>query len=75
MNVRPFEEKTTMQVLYADGHSMHQGGPVGLVMLNGIWHVVARGYLCRVTDQEEGRQVIAGLKASRPPGPAPNDPA
>jgi hypothetical protein len=64
-----------MQIIYDDRNANRSGDAFRLILLNNVWHVVARGYLCRVTDQEEGRQVIAKLKGSRPPGPAPNDPA
>lgn len=62
-----------MQVLYTDGHSMRQGGPICLILLNKIWHVVARGYLCRVADVEEGRLVIAALRASQCPETLPEE--
>lgn len=56
-----------MRVLYTDERSMREGGPICLVLLNGAWHVVARGYLCQVADTEEGRRVIVALKTNRKP--------
>lgn len=51
-----------MRILYSDDHSIQQGGPICLILLNDVWHVVARGYLCRVETEEEGRQVGTALK-------------
>jgi hypothetical protein len=30
----------------------------------GGWHIVAHGYLCKVTDEKEGRLVIAVVQTS-----------
>jgi hypothetical protein len=65
--------RNPIHILYAAGQSMRQGGPVRLILLNKVWHVVARAYLCRVVDVEEGRHVIAGLTALRLRGESPKD--
>ena len=62
-----------MNLLYAAGQSMRQGVPVRLILLNKVWHAVARTYPCRVVDVEEGRHVIAGLTALRLRGESPKD--
>jgi hypothetical protein len=54
-----------MHVLYATGQSVRQGGPVRLILLNKVWYVVARGYLCRVDDVDEGWRVVATLQGSQ----------
>ncbi len=61
-----------MHVLYAAGLSLRQDGPVRLIQLNAVWHVVARGYLCRVADVHEGRLVIALLQAPPPSQTSPD---
>lgn len=53
-----------MRILSAAGHSRQQGGAICLILLNKVWHVVARGYLCQAADAEEGRRVIAALQVS-----------
>ena len=52
-----------MHVLYATGQLVRQGGPVRPILLNKVWYVVARGYVCRVDDTEEGRLVMAILQS------------
>lgn len=54
-----------MPVLYATRQAVRQGGPVRLILLKKVWHVVARGYVCRGDDVEEGRGVMATLQSSR----------
>jgi len=47
-----------MHILYDDKNAKRSDGSYRLILIAGGWHVVANGYLCRVKDQEEGRQVI-----------------
>jgi hypothetical protein len=62
-----------MNVLYNDKTALEPGDPIYLIHLHSGWHVIAKGYLCRVADIEEGRQVVATLKASQQSGAAPNE--
>ena len=48
-----------MQILYFDKHAIRPVDSFFLMLLHSGWHVVANGYLCRVTDPEEGRRVMA----------------
>lgn len=57
-----------MQILYFDKHASRPGDSFRLILLHSGWHVVARGYLCRVADAEEGRRIMATLQ-----GPQQND--
>lgn len=52
-----------MQVLYSDGQLMRWGGRLHLTMLGGSWCVTGPGYLCAVATVEEGRFLMAELKA------------
>jgi hypothetical protein len=52
-----------MRILYDDRQVRRPGDPFRLILLQNGWHVVAKGYLCRVTDQEEGRRLIERLSA------------
>ena len=54
-----------MQIIYDDKDAKRSGESFRLILLNSGWHVVAKCYLCRVADDEEGRQVIAEMNASR----------
>ena len=54
-----------MHIIYDDDDTTRSGDSFCLVLLNSGWHVVAKGYLCRVDDDEEGRQVIAEMNVSR----------
>jgi len=49
-----------MQIIYDDKNVERPGDSFRLVLLNSGWHVVARGFLCRVADEREGRHVIEG---------------
>jgi hypothetical protein len=51
-----------MQIIFDDRNENRSGDSFRLILLKSGWHVVAKGYLCRVTDQEEGRRVIGGFK-------------
>lgn len=47
-----------MQIIYDDKNVHRPGESFRLILLNSGWHVVAQGFLCRVTDEREGRYVI-----------------
>lgn len=51
-----------MQILYHDKDARRPGESFHLVLLRCGWHVVAKGYLCRVADAEEGWRVMATLQ-------------
>jgi len=51
-----------MEIIYDDRNSERTCDSFRLILLYSGWHVVARGYLCRVSDQNEGRRIIDGLK-------------
>jgi hypothetical protein len=51
-----------MQILYYDKDAKYPGKSFRLILLQRGWHVVARGYLCRVADVDEGRRVLATLQ-------------
>ena len=53
-----------MMILYNDEQSKRTSDSFHLIFLHNHWHVVACGYLCRVADAAEGRQVIAARQAS-----------
>jgi hypothetical protein len=56
-----------MQIIYDDKGANRSGDSFRLVLLKSGWHVVAKSYLCRVADEEEGQRMLAGLRASSPP--------
>lgn len=56
-----------MQIIYDDRNESRSGDSFRLVLLKSGWHVVAKGYLCRVADEEEGQRMLAGLRASSSP--------
>jgi hypothetical protein len=62
-----------MNVLYNDKTALAPDDPIYLILLHRGWHVIANGYLCQVADIEEGRQVVAKLKAVQQTGATPND--
>jgi len=35
-----------------------------LILLKSGWHVVANGYLCKVTDEKEGQRALADLRTT-----------
>lgn len=53
-----------MNVIYDDKNADRSGDSFRLILLNSGWHIVAHGYLCKVTDEGEGRQMIAMLSAA-----------
>ena len=59
-----------MQILYHDKDAGRPGESFHLVHLHSGWHVVAKGYLCRVADVEEGRRVMATLQGPQQDGDA-----
>ena len=54
-----------MQIIYDDKDAARSGDSFRLVLLNSGWHVVAKGYLCRVDDEEEGQRVIDEIRTSQ----------
>ena len=55
-----------MRILSAAGHSRQQGGAICLILLNKVWHVVARAYLdqlnrTKAIRPERARAVRHGL--------------
>ena len=56
-----------MQIIYDDKNADRSGDSFRLVLLNSGWHVVARGFLCRVADEQEGRHVIEDHTHTSPP--------
>ncbi len=52
-----------MKVIYSDGQLMRCGGRLHLAHLGVGWCVVGPGYVCMVLDVEEGRTIMAKLKA------------
>jgi hypothetical protein len=52
-----------MQILYFDKHAIRPGNSFRLILIQSGWHIVAKGYLCRVADAEEGRRVITELQS------------
>jgi hypothetical protein len=52
-----------MQIIYDDKHVNRSGDSFRLILLNSGWHVVGKGYLCRVADSAEGREMIVKLKS------------
>ena len=59
-----------MQILYHDKDAGRPGESFHLVLLRCGWHVVAKGYLCRVADAEEGWRVMATLQGPQQDGDA-----
>ncbi|MDP1947334.1 MAG: hypothetical protein Q8L77_07520 [Nitrospirota bacterium] len=57
-----------MQMLYFDKHAIRPVDSFRLMLLHSGWHVVANGYLCRVTDADEGRRVMATLQRPQEQG-------
>lgn len=53
-----------MHIMYDDKNANRSGASNRLILLNSGWHIVAPGYLCKVTDGGEGRQMIAMLSAA-----------
>jgi hypothetical protein len=53
-----------MQIIFDDKNTDRSGDSYRLIRLAGGWHIVAHGYLCRVTDEGEGRQIIARLSTA-----------
>ena len=53
-----------MQIIFDDKNKDRTADSYRLIRLAGGWHIVAYGYLCRVTDEDEGRQMIALLSAA-----------
>jgi hypothetical protein len=56
-----------MQILYFDTHATRPNDSFRLILLHSGWHVVAKGYLCRVHDEEEGRRVITAFQVDWKP--------
>lgn len=54
-----------MQIIYFDKHARRPSDSFRLILLHSGWHVVANGYLCRVSDAEEGRRVMAEFQGSQ----------
>ena len=50
-----------MEIIYCDQKADRPGDSYRLIFLTTGWHIVANGYLCKVADAEEGRQIIATL--------------
>lgn len=53
-----------MEIIYCDKHANRPPDSYRLILLKSGWHIVAHGYLCKVTDEGEGRQMIAMLSAA-----------
>lgn len=53
-----------MQIIFDDRNADRPGESFRLIWLKNGWHIVAHGYLCKVTDEGEGRQMIAMLSAA-----------
>ncbi len=60
-----------MEILYHDGDASGRKTSFHLILLHSGWHVVGNGFLCLVTDEEEGRRVIAELGSWEPDDNAP----
>ena len=54
-----------MNVLFSDGAAAWQAGPLHLVCLDDMWHVVGHGYLCQVDTKEEGMALIRKLSGPK----------
>ena len=65
MGESPSRQRYSMRILYDDSQVRHPGESFRLIFLQNGWHVVAKGYLCRVTNQEEGRRLIDSLIAHK----------
>lgn len=52
-----------MKLIYSDGQLWRIGGRVHLAHLGSGWCVVGPGYICAVVDYDQGRRVMAALKA------------
>jgi hypothetical protein len=65
-----------MQIIYDDKNANRAWDSFRMILLNNVWHVVAKGYLCRVTDQEEGRRVMEAMQSVQgsPGQPSQPDP-
>ncbi|MDP2384541.1 MAG: hypothetical protein Q8N00_17300 [Nitrospirota bacterium] len=50
-----------MQINYFDKHARRPDDSFRLISLHNGLHVVANGYLCRVSDAEEERRVMAAF--------------
>ena len=59
-----------MQIIYFDKHAKRPNDSFRLILLHSGWHVVANGYLCRVSDAEEGRRVMAAFQGPQDCGDA-----
>lgn len=53
-----------MQIIFDDKNKGRSGESYRLIRLAGGWHIVAHGYLCKVADENEGRQMIATLSTA-----------
>ncbi|MDP1770403.1 MAG: hypothetical protein Q8L74_16585 [Nitrospirota bacterium] len=51
-----------MQINYFDKHARRPDDSFRLISLHNGLHVVANGYLCRVSDAEEERRVMAAFQ-------------
>ena len=52
-----------MHIMYDDNTAPRATDSFRLILLNSGWYIVANGYLCKVTDEEEGRRALASLSA------------
>ncbi len=52
-----------MEIIYCDEQADRPAKSYRLVLLTGGWHIVANGYLCKVTDEKEGQRLMAALQA------------
>ncbi len=55
-----------MQIIYDDKNPNRSGDSFRLILINSGWHIVANGYLCRVTDEEKEQRVLAAFRTSSP---------
>ena len=51
-----------MHVIYQDGRGGEFTEPLHLIHLNAGWHVVTRGYICRVENEAEGKSLMTALQ-------------
>lgn len=50
-----------MELIYCDQDADRPGESCCLILLTDGWHIVANGYLCRMTDEAEGQEVLAAF--------------
>ncbi len=53
-----------MRLLFSDGKLLRRGGLVSLIHSEKGWYVIGPGFVCLVEGLQEGREVIANLKAN-----------